>query len=90
MCSTSSNEYKQRNFDLHIDYNELIKLIDSVKMYSGCDEVKLVGNNKTFEELIASGFPLGEFKCENMDDMLDETRLWVIPIDGNKKVKIYG
>ena len=72
------------------DLDKIMGLIDSVKMYSGCDRVELWGNDKTFEELIASGFPLCEFKCENMDDMLDETRLWVIPIDDNKKVKIHG
>ena len=63
-----------------LTYEKIMELIDSVKMYSGCDKVELWGNNKTFEELMAIDFPLGECKCENMDDMLYETRLWVIPI----------
>lgn len=63
------------------DYEKIMELIDSIKMYSGCDEVKLVGDNKTFEELIALGFPLGKFKCENVGDTLDESKLYIIPID---------
>lgn len=63
-----------------LTYDKLIELINSVKMYSGCDEVKLVGNDKTFEELMALNFPLGEFKCENMGELLDESRLFIMPV----------
>lgn len=62
----------------NMNLDSLMELIDSVKMYSGCDEVKLVGNNKAFEKLIAMGFPLGEFKCENTVE-LDESNLWIMP-----------
>ena len=73
-----------------LTYNKLMELIDSVKMSSGYDEVKLVGNDKSFEELTALDFPLGEFKCENITDMLDESRLYIIPIDSKhqKSIKI--
>ena len=63
-----------------LTYDKLMELVDSIKMYSGYDEVKLVGNNKTFEELMAMGFPLGDFKCEEVLE-LDESKLYVIPID---------
>lgn len=64
-----------------LTYDKVMKLIDSVKMYSGCDEVELKGDDKTFEELMKLGFPLGEFKCENITDLLDESKLYIIPID---------
>lgn len=60
-------------------YNELIELINSVKSYSGCDEVKLIGNHKAFEELRAIGFPLTNFKCEELSEP-DEPQLYIIPI----------
>lgn len=71
-----------------LTYDKIMELIDSVKMYSGYDEVKLVGNDKSFEELIALDFPLGEFKCENINDMLDESRLFIIPIDSKHQESI--
>lgn len=70
------------------DLDKLMELIDSVKTYSGCNEVKLMGDNKTFEELMKNGFQLGEFKCEDITDFLDESRLYIIPINDNKKVNI--
>ena len=70
------------------DLDKLMELIDSVKMASGCDEVVLYGNDKTFEEVMALDFPLGEFKCNNIPDTLDETRLYIIPIEGHKDLKV--
>ena len=69
------------------DLDKLIEIINTIKTYSGCDEVELWGNDKTFEELIASGFPLGEFECKNMmGEPLDESKLYIVPID-NGEVK---
>jgi hypothetical protein len=67
--------------------NELIKLIDKVKIASGCNEVELIGNHKTFEELMAEGFPLAAFKCTE-DLKLDESQLYVIPIREHNNIKI--
>lgn len=69
-------------------YDKIMELIDSVKIYSGCDNVELWGNNQTFEELMASGFPLGEFKCKKVLDELDESRLYIIPTQP-KSIKLY-
>lgn len=66
------------------DYDELMNLIDTIKICSGRDEVKLIGDNKSFEELMAIGFPLGKFKCENIGDVLDESKLYIIPIDNDE------
>ena len=67
--------------------NELIKLIDKVKTASGCNEVELIGNHKTFEELMAEGFPLVDFKCTE-DLKLDESQLYIIPIREHENIKI--
>lgn len=62
--------------------DKIMEVINSVKIYSGCDRVELWGNDKTFEELMAIGFPFGEFECKNMmGEPLDESRLWVVPIN---------
>lgn len=63
-----------------LTYEELIELINSVKMYSGCDEVRLVGNRKVFEELIMIGFPLANFKRKELSES-DEPQLYIIPIN---------
>lgn len=67
--------------------NELIKMIDKVKIASGCNEVELVGNHKTFEELMVKGFPLADFKCTE-DLKLDESQLYIIPIRKHENIKI--
>lgn len=59
--------------------DRLIELIDCVKMYSGCDEVELIGSHKTFEEIIAMGFPLTDLKCEEPFE-IDESLLYIIPV----------
>ena len=63
-----------------LTYDKLIELVDKVKACSGCNEVKLVGNDKTFKELTIMGFPLTEFKCEEALE-IDESQLYIIPID---------
>ena len=67
--------------DEKLTYKKLIELIDCVKMYSGCDSVKLVGNHKTFEEIMAMGFPLNDFKYEKILDEFDRTQLYIMPIE---------
>ena len=59
---------------------KLIELINSVKMYSGCNKVRLVGNHEAFEELVAIGFPLANFKCEELPES-DKSQLYIIPIN---------
>ena len=65
------------------NYDELMKLVDDVKMYSGCDEVELVGNHETFQELTVKGFPLDKFKCTEATSPfeLDRSQLYIIPIE---------
>lgn len=73
-----------------LTYDKVMELINSVKMHSGYDEVKLIGNDKAFEELMALNFPLGEFECENVGELLDESRLFIIPVPSKyqKPIKI--
>lgn len=66
--------------DEKLTYEKLIEMVDKVKACSGCNEVKLVGNDETFKELTIIGFPLTEFKCEEVFEV-DESRLYIIPID---------
>lgn len=65
-----------------LTYDKLIELINSVKMYSGCNEVKLVGSHKVFEEVMAMGFPLTDFEYEEPESPLefDESQLYIIPV----------
>lgn len=63
-----------------LTYEKLIELIDKVKACSGCNEVKLAADDKTFKKLTIMGFPLTEFKCEKALE-LDESQLYVIPIE---------
>lgn len=62
------------------DLDKLMECIDSVKKYSGCDEVKLVGNSASLEKLIAMGFPLTNFQYEKVVEC-EEAKLYIIPID---------
>lgn len=66
-----------------LNYEDLLKLIDKVKMCSGCNEVELVGNHKTFQELIVKGFSLDKFKCTEATSPfeLDRSQLYIIPIE---------
>lgn len=66
--------------DDKLTYERLVGLIDYIKMYSGCDEVELIGSHKTFEEIIAMGFPLTDFKYEEPFE-IDESQLYIIPIE---------
>lgn len=63
--------------DEKLTYEKLIELIDLVKMYSGCDEVELIGSHKTFEEIMEMGFPLTDLKCKEPLE-IDETLLYII------------
>lgn len=57
--------------------NELLELIDSVKIASGRNEVVLFGDKKSFDELMASGFPLRDFKCRECE--FDKPTIMIIP-----------
>lgn len=66
-----------------LTYDELIELIDYVKMCSGCDKVKLIGSHKTFEEIMAMGFPLTDFQYEEPKEPfeINESQLYIIPVE---------
>lgn len=66
-----------------LTYDGLIELIDSVKIYSGCDKVKLVGSHKTLEEIMAMALPLTDFEYEEPKEPfeIDESQLYIIPIE---------
>lgn len=66
--------------------NELLALIDSVKAASEYNEVELWGDKKSFDELIASGFPLEDFKCKEFE--FDESKIMVVPCEP-KPIKLY-
>lgn len=66
--------------------NELLELIDSVKAASEYNEVELWGDKKSFDELMASGFPLEDFKCKEFE--FDESKIMVIPCEP-KPIKLY-
>jgi hypothetical protein len=62
-------------------YDEVMALIDKIKMYSGCDEVKLAGNDKAFEKLLTTGFSLDGFERESVSDMWNEPMLYIMPVE---------
>lgn len=66
--------------------NELLELINSVKAASKYNEVELLGDKKSFDELIASGFPLKDFKHKEVE--FDESKIMVIPCEP-KPIKLY-
>lgn len=66
--------------------DELLELINSVKAATKYNEVELWGDKKSFSELIASGFPLGDFKCKEVQ--FDESKIMIIPCEP-KPIKLY-
>ena len=66
--------------------NELLELINSVKAASEYNEVELWGDKKSFDELMASGFPLKDFKYKEVE--FDESKIMVIPCEP-KPIKLY-
>lgn len=66
--------------------NELLELINVVKVASKYNEVELWGQQKTFDKLRASGFPLEDFKCREFE--FDESKILVIPYKP-KYIKLY-
>lgn len=66
--------------------NELLALINSVKAASKYNEVELWGDKKSFDKLIASEFPLEDFKCREFE--FDESKIMVIPYEP-KSIKLY-
>lgn len=67
--------------------DELLELINSVEVASGQHiEAELWGDRKSFDKLVASGFPLGNFKHREVE--LDESTILIIPCEP-KYIKIY-
>lgn len=66
--------------------NELLELINAVKAASKYNEVELWGQQKAFDKLRASGFPLEDFKCREFE--FDESKIMVIPCEP-KHIKLY-
>ena len=66
--------------------NELLELINSVKAASEYNEIELWGNKKSFDKLIASGFPLQDFKHKEVE--FDESKIMIIPCEP-KPIKLY-
>lgn len=66
--------------------NDLLKLINSVKAASKSNEVEFWGNKKSFDRLMASGFPLKDFKYKEVE--FDEFKIMVIPCEP-KPIKLY-
>lgn len=66
--------------------NELLELIDSIKAVSEYNEVELWGDKKSFDELMASGFPLRDFKYKKFE--FDDSKIMVIPCKP-KSIKLY-
>ena len=67
--------------------DELLKLINSVKAASEYGEIELWGDKKSFDELIASGFPLEDFKCKEFK--FDKSQIMVIVPCKQKPIKLY-
>jgi len=66
--------------------NELSELINTVKAFSEYNEVELWGDKKSFDELMTSGFPLGDFKCREFE--FDDSKIIVVPCK-SKPIKLY-
>ena len=66
--------------------DKLLELINSVKTASKYNEIEIWGNKKSFDELMASGFPLGNFKHKEIE--FDESRIMIIPCEP-KPLKLY-
>lgn len=60
---------------------DITELIGTIKLRSGCREVKLISNKKVFDELISFGFPLCDFQCEEVYDESDESKIYIIPVN---------
>lgn len=68
--------------------NDLLELINSVKIASGYGEIELWGDKKSFDELLSSGFPIEDFKCREFEFEFDESKIMVIPREP-KPIKLY-
>ena len=66
--------------------NKMIELIDSIKIWNGYSEVELIGNKKSFDKLIEFGFPLGNYRHQEIS--FDESKIIIIPCKP-KSIKIY-
>ena len=66
--------------------DELLELINFVKATSEYNEIELWGDKKSFDELMASGFPLKDFKCKEFE--FDGSKIMIIPCKP-KPIKLY-
>lgn len=66
--------------------DKLLELINSVRAVSKYNEIELWGSKKSFDELIASGFPLQDFKHKEVE--CSESNIMVIPCEP-KPIKLY-
>lgn len=65
--------------------DELLELINSIKAASEYNEVELWGDKKSFDELMAFGFPLEDFKYKEFK--FDKSMIIVVPCEP-KPIKI--
>lgn len=61
------------------DLNKLTELINSVKAAGTYKEVQLVGDKKSFDKLIKSGFPLENYRYYEISS--DESKIFIIPYE---------
>ena len=59
------------------DNSKLIKLINDVKMFNGCNNVELIGSAESFDELRQNGFSLKNFKYTEVP--CDDPTIMIIP-----------
>ena len=69
-------------------YDELIQLINSVKLVSSSSDVMLLGDKESFDKLRQANFPLDDFKHEAVS--VDLSMIYIIPIHDrhDKYIKI--
>lgn len=69
------------------DLSKIIELINSVKATTKCNEVELIGDKESFNKLVASGFPLENYKYQEVQ-FVDESRIVIIPYKP-RPIKLY-
>lgn len=70
------------------DLSKIIELINSVKTTAKCNEVELIGDKESFNKLVESGFPLENYKHQELQFVDDEPRIIIIPYEP-RPIKLY-